>query len=181
MSTFTSVASSSASSTYRNTAGCQDDITSVVAMYGVSVLAIAVWSLLGLFLQCCCLSLDGAPSLAAQFYGVVGGVQLGMVLYSVTMFFPNCPDSCHGQCNRRELMWFYLVPAIEAMVGLCWCRASWNRAQLARALTRDTNGDNNDAIFAKVPTHEDDATQMELTDYSETEEEIQNELREEIQ
>jgi len=154
---------------------CQQDINDLVQTYAICVVAIAVWSIAALSAHCCCLSffLEGAPGLAAQFFGVVGAFQVGMVVYTVTIFFPYCPESCRGNCPDDELGWFYLVPALEGVIGLCWLRASWNRAVVAKALRRSINGDDNDnggeaAIFTKLPASEDDAdaTEMELTENS---------------
>jgi len=158
---------------------CQEDIQSLVSTYAACVLSIAVWSIMGFLLQCCCLELDGSPGLAAQFFAVVGVVQLGMVVCTVTIFFPYCPESCLGNCNDDQLGWFYLVPAVEGLLAGLWLRASWNRAVVARALLRrsDDNDNNNimnargPAIFSKLPANEADATELELTETgSETDE-----------
>ena len=166
---------------------CQDGIREVVQTYGTAILAIAAWSIVALCLHCCCLSLDGSPGLAAQYFGVVGGVQLGMVVFTVTIFFPVCPEACGGQCHDDELGWFYLVPAVEGMVAVAWLRSSWNRAVIARALRRSSVGNSSSghgmgssglagghvaeevAIFSKIPASEADATELELTERSETE------------
>jgi hypothetical protein len=120
---------------------CQEDINELVTTYALCVLAIAVWSIVALSLHCCCLDLPGSPGLTVQFFGVVGGLQEGMVVYTVTIFFPYCPESCRGNCHDDELGWFYLVPAVEGMIALCWLRSSWNRAVVAKALRRSVNGD----------------------------------------
>ena len=156
---------------------CQEDIREVVLTYAICILAIAFWAIVALSLQCCCLSLDGAPGLAAQYFGVVGGIQLGMVVYTATIFFPYCPESCFNTCHDDELGWFYVVPAVEGMIALAWLRASWNRAIVARALRRHISGSENEengavgevAIFTKIPGSELDATEVELTENSETE------------
>ena len=148
---------------------CQADINDVVKAYAACVLVIFVWTVLGLVLYCCCLSLGGAPGLAAQYFGVVGGVQIGLVVYTVTIFFPKCPESCNGSCNDDELGWFYLVPAIEGLIALVWLRSSWNRAMLAKELTREHGGGQDSAIFAKIPGTEAGAEEVELTENSETE------------
>ena len=158
---------------------CQDDIREVVLTYAICILAIAIWAIMALSLHCCCLSLDGAPGLAAQYFGVVGGIQLGMVVYTVTIFFPYCPESCMTLCHDDELGWFYVVPAVEGMMALAWLRASWNRALVAKALRRNITGSENVdgaaigggevAIFSKIPGSEMDAAAVELTENSETE------------
>jgi len=155
---------------------CQEDIQSLVSTYAACVLSIAVWSIMGFLLQCCCLELDGSPGLAAQFFAVVGVVQLGMVVYTVTIFFPYCPESCRGNCNDDELGWFYLVPAVEGLLAGLWLRSSWNRAVVAKALLRRSDDDESDnrnhinaqgpAIFSKLPVNEADATELELTETS---------------
>lgn len=150
---------------------CMAEGLAMVRWYLGCVGTIAAWSVLGLALRCCCLDLAGAPGLAAQFFGVVGGVQLGMVVYTVTIFFPTCPESCRdGRCADDEFYWLYLVPAAEGLVALCWLRSSWSRARLAKELTREHGGGGGDAaIFSKIPGNEVDATELEMTENSETE------------
>ena len=125
-------------------ASCWDDLEST---YFYVFGSIALWMLSTIAIYRIVLKelMEGAPSLAAQFFASFGVAQLSAVGFAVVFFMP--PD-----CDSWLI---YVPPVAEAVFFL---KLAWNQRAAARRVSSD---DVNEApIFSKLPG-------VELTEHSE--------------
>lgn len=137
--------------------------------YRSAVFLTFAWTIFVSTLYCCCLRsrMMGAPGLQAQYFAVIGSIQLAVVLATLVEFLPYCPSTCQDcQMFANALRWIAaIVPTIFGLIGLCWIRTACTRARLAQQLEQNSIGGGEPMIFSKLPENE-----VELTeDYSDEE------------
>ena len=62
--------------------------------------------------------LPGAPSLAFQFYCVIGIMQIVIAIMLITVFVPHCPNSCLDYCSNNYKPAYFVYPIIGTTLGV---------------------------------------------------------------
>jgi len=149
---------------------CKADIISELKAYIFTNSIVLCWTLVAFFFYCCCLRsrIAGSPGLQAQYFAVIGSIQMAVALAILLVFVPRCPDRCSSNMECQEEAIFYIPPVIACLVAICWLRIAYNRAILSHQLRRENEGvggGGDIAIFTKVPGT-DAETEVELTEHS---------------
>jgi hypothetical protein len=155
---------------------CQKEMAALLRDYRIAIFLTFAWTIFVSVLYRCCLRsrMMGAPGLQAQYFAVIGSIQLAVVLATLVEFLPYCPIVCPDcQLFDRELKEIAaIIPVIFGIVGLCWLRTACIRARVAQQLEQNSIGGGEPMIFSKIPENE-----VELTeDYSDEEEEKSNDV-----
>ena len=126
-----------------------------VMLYRASVAASVALALFSLSIRHVCLrDLLGAPGLAAQFYFVIGVLQLLIAVMVLTVFLPHCPDVClqPNYCSNKYKPAYFVYPVFATTLGVLLCREGLRHARKNQAL--QGGGDDPDAIYSSVGANE---------------------------
>jgi hypothetical protein len=127
---------------------------SSVMLYRAAVVASLALALFSISIRHVCLrDLLGAPGLAAQFYFVIGILQLLIAVMVTTVFLPHCPEICLDFCSNKYKATYFVYPVFATTLGVLLCREGWIHHKKAYALQGADGGrDHGDiAVFHSVP------------------------------
>ena len=115
--------------------------------YAISASVLFSAVALGLYFMCLKARLDGAPTLAAQYFFMIGSFK---VLFAVGIwvgFQPQCPDGCSCKLPLP------IYPVLALLIGLRWIAIGREHLLLSRVVASEGE-DKDGPIFDAVSTVE---------------------------
>ena len=103
----------------------------------------------GLYLICLKARLDGAPTLAAQYFFIIGFFKVLLAIGIWVGFQPKCPDGC--SCTNLPLP---IYPVVALLIGVRWIAKGHEYLTLSRVVASEEGEDKDGPIFDAVSTVE---------------------------
>lgn len=101
----------------------------------------------------CLRDLIGAPNLAAQFYFVIGTLQLLFSTLDVTIFLPHCPNECLDYCSNNYKPAYFVYPLLATCLGVLLYREALHHLRMARKFNLASDENGMPIVFQRVPVN----------------------------
>lgn len=136
---------------------CREAYADSVRLYRYTVAASTFLAIFCLSLRHVCLrDLIGVPSLASQFYFVIGTLQLLISTLDVTIFLPHCPDECavDNYCTNAYKVAYFIYPALATVLGVLLYREGMRHKETAKAISTGLDEHGEPVMFQRLSTTE---------------------------
>lgn len=134
---------------------CQAVYHDSVRLYHYTLAASISLALFCLSIRHLCLrDLIGVPSLAAQFYFVIGTLQLFISALDMTIFLPHCPDQCLEYCSNKYKFVYFVYPLLATSLSVLLYREAMYQREKARTISSSADENGNPVVFQRIPEME---------------------------